>query len=131
MTTAYNELSGRDLERLKTLADGVFAVAMTLLVLDLRLPGRVGSNHDLWSALGDMGPQLAAYALSFTMLGTFWLAEHTLLPAVREAGPDAVILADGMSCRVQLADLAGVRALHLAELLAGAPARFDPPSGTR
>jgi Fe-S oxidoreductase len=47
------------------------------------------------------------------------IAEHTLLPAVREAGPDAVVLADGMSCRVQLADLAGVRALHLAELLAG------------
>jgi uncharacterized membrane protein len=79
MTTAYNELSGRDLERLKTLADGVFAVAMTLLVLDLRLPGGGGSNGDLWSALGDLGPQLAAYALSFTMLGTFWLAEHTLL----------------------------------------------------
>jgi FAD/FMN-containing dehydrogenase/Fe-S oxidoreductase len=47
------------------------------------------------------------------------IAEHTLLPAVREAGPDAVVLADGMSCRVQLADLAGVRALHLAELLVG------------
>jgi Fe-S oxidoreductase len=45
------------------------------------------------------------------------IAEHTLLPAVREAGPDAVVLADGMSCRVQLADLAGVRARHLAELL--------------
>ena len=85
MTTAYNELSGRDLERLKTLADGVFAVAMTLLVLDLRLPGSVGSNHDLWSALGDMGPQLAAYALSFTMLGTFWLAEHTLLRQCRDS----------------------------------------------
>jgi len=47
------------------------------------------------------------------------IAEHTLLPAVRAAGPDAVVLADGMSCRVQLADLAGVRALHLAELLVG------------
>ncbi|HEX2892428.1 MAG TPA: FAD-linked oxidase C-terminal domain-containing protein, partial [Marmoricola sp.] len=52
------------------------------------------------------------------------VAEHTLLPAVREAGPDAVILADGMSCRVQLADLAGVRALHLAELLAGLARAF-------
>jgi uncharacterized membrane protein len=79
VTTAYNELSGRDLERLKGLVDGVFAVAMTLLVLDLHLSGGVGSNDALWSALGDLGPQLAAYALSFTMLGTFWLAEHTLL----------------------------------------------------
>jgi hypothetical protein len=34
------------------------------------------------------------------------------------ANPDAVVLADGMSCRVQLDDLAGVRAMHLADLLA-------------
>lgn len=46
------------------------------------------------------------------------IAEHALLPAVRAAGPGAVVLADGFSCRTQLADLAGVRALHLAELLA-------------
>ena len=46
-------------------------------------------------------------------------------PAVRRAGEAAVVLADGFSCRTQLADLADVRALHLAELLAGAlvPAR--------
>jgi hypothetical protein len=45
------------------------------------------------------------------------IAEHALLPAVRAAGPDAVVLADGFSCRTQLDDLAGVRAVHLAELL--------------
>jgi FAD/FMN-containing dehydrogenase/Fe-S oxidoreductase len=47
------------------------------------------------------------------------VAELDLLPAVRAAGPDAVVLADGFSCRTQLADLAGVRSLHLAQLLAG------------
>ncbi|MGY1591463.1 FAD-binding and (Fe-S)-binding domain-containing protein [Geodermatophilus sp. SYSU D00708] len=46
------------------------------------------------------------------------IAEHQLLPAVRAAGPDAVVLADGFSCRTQLDQLAGRRALHLAELLA-------------
>ncbi|MFI2212021.1 FAD-binding and (Fe-S)-binding domain-containing protein [Streptomyces sp. NPDC020141] len=45
-------------------------------------------------------------------------AEEQLLPAVRAAGPDAEILADGFSCRTQLAQLAGVRARHLAEVLA-------------
>ncbi len=45
------------------------------------------------------------------------VAETALLPAVR-ANPDALVLADGLSCRHQLADLAGVRAQHLAELLA-------------
>lgn len=51
------------------------------------------------------------------------IAEQALLPAVRAAGESAVILADGMSCRVQVADLAGVRALHLAELLGGGAKR--------
>jgi len=46
------------------------------------------------------------------------VAETALLPAVRAAGPDAVVLADGFSCRTQLDHLAGRRALHLAELLA-------------
>jgi Fe-S oxidoreductase len=54
------------------------------------------------------------------------IAEHQLLPAVRDAGPDAVVLADGFSCRTQLDDLAGRRALHLAQLLA---ARL--PAGVR
>ena len=45
------------------------------------------------------------------------IAEHALLPAVRAAGPDAVVLADGFSCRTQLEDLEGRRAVHLAELM--------------
>lgn len=47
-------------------------------------------------------------------------AEEQLLPAVRDAGEDAVVLADGYSCRTQLAQLAGVRGRHLAEVLADA-----------
>lgn len=47
-------------------------------------------------------------------------AEERLLPSVREAADDAVILADGFSCRTQLAQLAGVRGRHLAEVLAAA-----------
>ncbi|NED12465.1 (Fe-S)-binding protein, partial [Streptomyces sp. SID9124] len=45
-------------------------------------------------------------------------AEDRLLPAVREAAPGTEILADGFSCRTQLAQLGGVRGRHLAELLA-------------
>jgi Fe-S oxidoreductase len=46
------------------------------------------------------------------------VAETALLPAVRGAAPDAVVLADGFSCRTQLEQLAGVPSRHLAELLA-------------
>jgi FAD/FMN-containing dehydrogenase/Fe-S oxidoreductase len=61
---------------------------------------------------GNFGVEQGHYEVSVAV------AEHDLLPAVRAAGEEAVVLADGFSCRTQLDDLAGVRALHLAELLA-------------
>ena len=86
MTSQYNELSGQSVDRLQALADGVFAVAMTLLVLDLRLPeSESDDGAALWHQLQDLGPQFAAYLLSFTMLGTFWLAEHTFLERCRRS----------------------------------------------
>jgi FAD/FMN-containing dehydrogenase/Fe-S oxidoreductase len=60
---------------------------------------------------GNFGVEIGHYETSVAV------AEHDLLPAVRNAGPEAVVLADGFSCRTQLDDLAGRRALHLAELL--------------
>ena len=62
---------------------------------------------------GNFGMEKGHYEVSVAV------AETHLLPAVR-GNPGAVVLADGMSCRVQLDDLAGVPALHLAELLAQA-----------
>jgi TMEM175 potassium channel family protein len=83
MSEPYNRFTGQNLERLTALSDGLFAVAMTILVLDLRVPvsaaGSSYSEHGLWEALLELGPSFAAYLLSFTMLGTFWLAQHTLL----------------------------------------------------
>ncbi|HET9761630.1 MAG TPA: FAD-linked oxidase C-terminal domain-containing protein [Nocardioidaceae bacterium] len=61
---------------------------------------------------GNFGVERGHYEVSVAV------AEHDLLPAVRAAGEDAVVLADGFSCRTQLDDLAGVRARHLAEVLA-------------
>jgi Fe-S oxidoreductase len=85
---------------------------------------------------GNFGVEQGHYEVSVA------IAEHELLPAVRDMlhrrgadAPDAVVLADGFSCRTQLADLAGVRSLHLAELLLGAMEapgrRFDPAGTTR
>ncbi|MFJ6011211.1 FAD-binding and (Fe-S)-binding domain-containing protein [Streptomyces sp. NPDC092952] len=55
-------------------------------------------------------------------------AEETLLPSVRAAEPGTALLADGFSCRTQLAQLGGVRARHLAELLADALRQESPRS---
>lgn len=80
MSVGYNQFSGRSVERIQTLADGVFAVAMTLLVLDVRLAEpRAATGHELWRQVQALGPNVAAYALSFTMLATFWLALHAVL----------------------------------------------------
>jgi uncharacterized membrane protein len=83
MSTTYNRIAGNNLDRLSALSDGIFAVAMTLLVLVVRVPAetiaQVHSEGELWHALGALAPQLVAYLLSFTMLGTFWLGQQTQL----------------------------------------------------
>lgn len=63
---------------------------------------------------GNFGVEQGHYEVSVAV------AESNLLPAVRDARPGDVILADGFSCRTQLDDLADTRAIHLAQLLAGA-----------
>jgi uncharacterized membrane protein len=66
------------LERLVFLSDAVFAIAMTLLALDVRLPAglELGTNEALVSALGDIGPQILAYVISFVVIGAFWMGHY-------------------------------------------------------
>ena len=61
---------------------------------------------------GSFGFEKANYALSMAA------GERALLPAVRDAAPDTLILADGFSCREQIVQATGRRALHLAEVVA-------------
>ena len=81
MTPSYNQIAGQNLDRLAALSDGIFAVAMTLLVLDLRVPARdlVHSEGDLWNALAALSPQLISYLMSFLTLGIFWNGQQTQL----------------------------------------------------
>ena len=79
MTTHYNHIAGRNLYRLAGLSDGVFAFAMTVLVLDLRPPvaGAIHSEAALWQALTALGPRLVTYLMSFLTLGIFWVGQQT------------------------------------------------------
>jgi uncharacterized membrane protein len=62
-------------ERIEALADGVFAIAMTLLVLDLKVPVNVASDG-LLDAVLHLAPRFIAYAVSFMVLAVYWIGHH-------------------------------------------------------
>jgi uncharacterized membrane protein len=78
---SYNEIAGGSLERLAALSDGLFAIAMTLLVLDLRLPGAAGihNERELAQGLLQLSPRLLMFAMGFLTLGIFWTGQQTQL----------------------------------------------------
>ena len=79
--TPYNQIAGQSVERLAAISDGIFAVAMTLLVLDLHGPVRetIHSERDLWHGLLVMFPQFITYLMSFLTLAIFWNGQQAQL----------------------------------------------------
>lgn len=63
-----------DTTRTEAFSDGVFAIAITLLVLDLDIPA--SEFDDLWAAIFHEWPAYLAYATSFLTIGGIWLAHH-------------------------------------------------------
>lgn len=70
-----------DLGRIMAFTDGVMAVAITLLVLNLEVPTVPGDELD--DALLDLFPSLVAYLLSFALVGRFWIIHHRLFGTLR------------------------------------------------
>lgn len=79
------ELNQLGLERLVFFSDAVYAIAITLLVIDLRLPPGAGelSSAELARVLLTMLPQFFTYVLSFLVIGSFWNSHHTKFRFVR------------------------------------------------
>ena len=73
--------------RIEALIDGIFAVAMTLLVIDLRLPehAHLAGEAALREALVGLLPNLISWLISFFVLAIFWIANHRLYSYVRHA----------------------------------------------
>ncbi len=87
MGVVYNRLAGQDVGRIAALSDGIFAVAMTLLVLDIHLPETSGvhSEAELWAGLVALAPRLVAWLMSMMTLGIFWLGQQTQLNHLQRA----------------------------------------------
>ena len=80
----YNAIAGKSRDRLEALSDGLFAFAMTLLVLDLRVPSAaiVHGEATLQHALLRVLPRIVPYLMSFLTLGIFWIGQQTQLNAL-------------------------------------------------
>src|SRR2546429_9497289 len=65
--------------RVLALSDGVFAIAATLLVLDLRLPESFDAR-ELPDKLHELLPAFGGYALSYVLIGLLWLGHHRQIP---------------------------------------------------
>jgi uncharacterized membrane protein len=73
--------------RLEALADGVFAIVMTLLVLELSVPLITGTsaNTELFHKLLEMWPKFLAYVVSFLVLGVIWINHHLMFHHIKRA----------------------------------------------
>src|SRR5215213_8725154 len=86
------EIRRRVSNRIIGFSDGVFAIAITLLVLTINVPSNLTSSEDvsgfLWQAL----PQLVAYTAAFMVIGTFWLRHHRMLMLCRAVDGRMLVL---------------------------------------
>jgi len=88
-----HETDSRDnfqLERLILFSDAVFAIALTLLVIEIKVPalhGEEATDPGLLSALGHLVPKFLGFFLSFFVIGLYWTRHHGLFRFVARATP--------------------------------------------
>ena len=74
---ADEHIHPNETQRIEAFSDGVFAIAITLLIIEIGVP-HVSGDESLSEALGDLWPSYAAYVLSFVMIGIYWANHHSL-----------------------------------------------------
>jgi uncharacterized membrane protein len=80
----------RERSRVESLSDGVFAIALTLLTLNVRLDQ--GPHESFNHALRQTAPELATYALSFAVIAVFWVGHHRLFSVLERVDHSLVVL---------------------------------------
>lgn len=76
------EERGREMGRIVYFSDAVFAIAITLLVLQIRVPAGL-SPTALTAALIEMWPKYLSYLISFTVIGSFWRTHHRIFRHIK------------------------------------------------
>jgi uncharacterized membrane protein len=76
MQTNGEHIHPNETQRIEAFSDGVFAIAITLLIIEIGVP-HVTGEESLSSALGDLWPSYGAYVLSFVMIGIYWANHHS------------------------------------------------------
>ena len=77
--------------RIEAFSDGVFAIAITLLVLDIKVPQGLGESTRLVTALIDQWPSYFAFLTSFFTIGIMWINHHRLFTHVRRVSHGLLI----------------------------------------
>jgi uncharacterized membrane protein len=80
------EGDGVGFDRVVFFSDAVFAIALTLMAVDIGIPDLEGDQSSpgaLWGALHDKGPRLAAYAVAFIWIAVYWRANHRFTSTLR------------------------------------------------
>ena len=85
--------------RLEAFCDGVFAIALTLLIIDIKVPEseRIGTTRDLWRALGHLGPAMLAFVLSFAIILITWVNHHRFFRLLNKSS-GSFVYANGFYC---------------------------------
>jgi uncharacterized membrane protein len=83
------ESAQRELDRVGGFSDGVFAVAITLLVLNIEVP-RLDDGEKLTTALDDLIPDVVSYFIAFAVIGLFWYGHHKAWSSLRGTTPRLV-----------------------------------------
>jgi uncharacterized membrane protein len=81
----------RETQRLEAFSDGVFAIAITLLILEIKVPHLEG-DESLANALLRLWPSYGAYAFSFWVIGIFWVNHHSFLKLFRRVNHGFLVL---------------------------------------
>ena len=89
MTERTTERIEKETGRVEAFSDGVFAIAITLLILEIKVPNQAG--HELWRRLLEQWPSYFAFVTSFATIGIMWINHHRMFNLIGRIDPRLMI----------------------------------------